>query len=128
MIGVKNNSTERLESKYDGQKYVFEPGVTTAVSEEAAQHIFGYNERDKSRALHRLGWVTHSGQLESGMAKLEQFAFLAVEEVKFKEDSTPLPMRAGIEPTPEGKPLSKEEEEVARTLHMPAGDKKKFGK
>jgi hypothetical protein len=87
MIGVKNKSDAVVEARYDGKDYTFTPGVTVALSEEAAAHIFGYGEKEKSRALHRLGWLRHGGDLKTAVQKLDDFAFLAVEEPTFKEES-----------------------------------------
>ena len=86
MIGVKNTSDEVIEARYDGQDFVFEPGVTTACSEEAAAHIFGYGVKDKARALHRLGWMRHGGDIKEAVRKLDKFAFLAAEEPTFKDE------------------------------------------
>lgn len=94
MIGVKNNGEKQLEARYDGKNYVFAPGETAALSEDAARHIFGFGLEDKTRVLARLGWLTHSAQLSDAMARLDDFSFLAVESVKFEEPST-LPMKAG---------------------------------
>lgn len=126
MIGVKNNSGTRLKARYDGQDYVFETDATTALSMEAAAHIFGYGQEDKAPALHRLGWVANNGQLESGLRRLSEFAFLAVEEVKFKDEPTML-MKAGVDAPPEEKAPNEAELEVAKTLSKPQGEKKHFG-
>jgi len=92
MIGVKNTlpdeKTNILTAKYDGQNYEFRPGEVTAISNEAAAHIFGYGEDDKKRALHRLGWVNWGGQLDEGLEKLGSFVFLEPEEPKFKENDS----------------------------------------
>jgi hypothetical protein len=87
MIGVKNKSEVTIKARYNGEDFTFSPGVTVACSELAAAHIFGYGEKDKTRALHRLGWMTSAGQYEQGLQRLDDFAFLAVEETKFKEEA-----------------------------------------
>jgi hypothetical protein len=87
MIGVKNKSEVTVKARYNGEDFTFSPGIAVAVSEDAAAHIFGYGEKDKTRALHRLGWMTSAGQYEEGLRRLEDFAFLAVEETRFKEES-----------------------------------------
>jgi hypothetical protein len=123
MIGVKNNRPAKdnqgnaikantLRARYDGQEYVFEPGIPTAISEEAAKHIFGYGEKDKARALHRLGWMTYGGQMENALEQLNDFTFLEVEAPKFK-DVTEIAAPPALD----------------KTLHLPKPDpaKSKFG-
>lgn len=88
MIGVKNNGTETLTARYDGKDYSFPPGVTKALSEAAAAHIFGFGLEDKTRVLARLGWASSSAQYAQAIAKLNDFTFLAVEGIKFKDGDT----------------------------------------
>jgi hypothetical protein len=99
MLGVKNNGKETLKARFDGKDYEFKPGVTLAVSDDAAAHIFGYGEDNKDRALHRLGWLGFTNDRTGAMAKLAEFVFLGVEEVKFKDEQpTPLhPEKSNIE-------------------------------
>ena len=88
MIGVKSRK-EVIKGRYDGQDYVFKPGVTVALSEEAATHIFGYGLDDKTRALIRLGWLQHSTSLEDALARLDEVQFLSEAKVEFKEPPAP---------------------------------------
>lgn len=124
MIGVKNNRPEGkaniLTAKYDGQTYEFVPGVTTAISEEAAAHIFGYGEDDKKRALHRLGWVNWGGQLEEGLERLNEFQFLEPEEPKFKE-VTQIPRKIAAAGDPLAAPVT-----TGQPMNTPEADKKQF--
>ena len=85
MIGVKNKTDAVIKSRYDGQDFTFKPGVTQAISEEAATHIFGYGLDDKSRALIRLGWLVNSTQYEDALARLENIQFFAEGKVVFEE-------------------------------------------
>ncbi len=75
MLGVKNNSKDAIEARYDGVDYVFEPGVNTAISTEAASHIFGFGLEDKSRALIRLGWLANSTQYAEAVKRLNDIQF-----------------------------------------------------
>lgn len=122
MIGIRNQSKEKLKARFDGTDYVFEVGVTTACSEEAARHIFGYGERDKSKALHRLGWLGNVGQMEEGIRRLDDFQFLAVEDVKFKEDSGTVNINGKKEIPKDAKDagvaLSAAEQEFAAALNL----------
>lgn len=85
MIGVKNNLEETVESRYDGQDYQFKPGVTVALADEAATHIFGYGLDDKSRALIRLGWLANSTAMKDALEKLDNIQFFAEAKVVFDE-------------------------------------------
>lgn len=86
MIGVKNKGTETLKARYDGKDYVFAPDQTVACPVEAAQHIFGYGQDDKTRSLHRLGWITSNGQTEAALERLKDFTFVEA-QVTFKDES-----------------------------------------
>lgn len=128
MIGVKNEDTEKLVARYDGEDHTFEVGVVTAVSEQAARHIFGYGEKDKTRALLRLGWLPNGANMPGAIERLTHFKFLAM-EVKVKEESTsPLPRSISTTEGPENRPLSPEEEAHGRKLAHQEGSTKKFAK
>ena len=84
MIGIKNNTAEKFTARYDGEDFVFEPGVPLAISPEAAAHIFGFGLEDKKPVLQRLGWMRTLDGLPDALARLAQFQFLAVEQ-RFEE-------------------------------------------
>lgn len=129
MIGVKNNEQKKLVARYDGVDYTFEPGVVMAVSDEAARHIFGYGEKDKSRALLRLGWIQNGATMDSGLERLSQFQFLAAEEPRFKDEPTiELPRRVRSDERATETPLSPEEEKIGQALAKPEGPEKKFAR
>ena len=88
MIGVKNLG-ESFAGRFDGKDYKFPAGQVTTLSEDAAAHIFGFGVEDKSRVLARNGWATTSARMDVALKRLEQFQFLAVEGIKFKD--TPIP-------------------------------------
>lgn len=132
MIGVKNTSGEKLVASYDGQEYVFESDekAVTAIPEDAAHHIFGYGEKDKKRALLRLGWIPNGQNISAALEKLGQFQFLKAEEPKFKEEEpvSTMPRKVAEQAGPENRPLSAGEEEVGRKLAHQEGRDKQFGK
>lgn len=131
MIGIKQTTGKEIVARYDGRDYRFpsDEKVTTPLSEDAARHIFGFGERDKSRALLRLGWIGPMGTLEQAMERLGKVQFLEVEEVKFKsaETTVALPTSASAAPREEV-PLSPEEQELGEKLAHHEGPKKQFGK
>lgn len=91
MIGVKNLGKDAVKGRYDGQDYTFEPGVTVAVSEDAARHILGFGADDKTRQLARLGWLSTSNQYSDAVKRLDAFQFLAVDSVNYKEAKADMP-------------------------------------
>lgn len=111
MIGVKNNLKEKVVGRYDGQDFVFEPGVTRALSEDAARHIFGYGEKDKIRALLRLGWVPNGADRAAALEMLNSIQFLAVEETKFKDEPVTDMPRSVAQGEDGPRPLTKAEAE-----------------
>jgi len=132
MIGVKNTSSERLVAKYDGEEFVFEANGSAVrpISEDAARHIFGYGEKDKKRALLRLGWVPNGANIEHAIERLGKFQFLAVEEVKFKDEEpvSTMPRKVAEQAGPEQRDLSPAEIEHAKKLAHQEGKTKQFGK
>ena len=94
MLQVTNNNTFDLSDRYDGQDFTFPAGSTVALGEDAARHIFGFGEADKTPFLARQGWVRNSGEIEAGMAKLSGFSFSSMDipmqgEVIVQEDEEP---------------------------------------
>lgn len=79
MIEVKviNNLTKTLKGRYDGKDYVFAPNKPVTLSLEAAQHIFGLGDEDKSGALNKLGLlIPGRDTLEEALAALDKITFL----------------------------------------------------
>lgn len=129
MIGIKNRSGKKLAARFDGKDYEFpaDEKVVTPIHEDAARHIFGYGERDKTRALQRLGWLRSGGPevIAEATAELNKFQFLAVEMTV--KDETPAQLPRNLRED-KGAPLSKEEEEHARKLADPKEGQQKFAK
>ena len=55
-IFVTNHNDFHHTDSYDGVEYDFPPKERVSVSIEAAIHMFGFNQPDKSDTLTRLGW------------------------------------------------------------------------
>lgn len=128
MIGVKNEDKTRLVSRYDGEDFTFEVGVVTAVSEQTARHIFGYGEKDKTRALLRLGWIPNGANMDAALERLTHFKFMAM-EVKVKEETTTaLPRGVSDAEAKENRTLSPEEEAISKKLAHQDGPAKQFAK
>jgi hypothetical protein len=54
-IFVTNKNPELHADRYNGEDYVFPPGEKVFVPKAAATHMLGWNMKDKSDALVRLG-------------------------------------------------------------------------
>lgn len=133
MLGVKNLSGKKLVAKYDGKEYTFEADekVTTPLADDAARHIFGYGEDNKTKALLRLGWVANGAAMEEAVERLGQFQFLAVEDIKFKGDeevTMHLPRKVASDAPQGGADLSPEELAIGEKLQKPEGKAKKFAR
>ena len=74
-IFVTNNSDQDLKDGFGGIFYDFTIGSTIEIPEEAAKHIFGYGEQDKTSHLIRLGWLRMSNEVDRAMEKLNKFSF-----------------------------------------------------
>ena len=93
MIGVKNKGAEILKGpnvKFNGEPFVFEPGQTKVISEDAARHIFGFGgtEDDRHRVVTRLGWAMKGEDMEAALQRLDQFVFLQAEMKVADEEKT----------------------------------------
>ena len=72
-VFVTNCSDTDLADRHAGVDYKFKKGVPTSVPIEAARHIFGYQDGDKLPYAVRLGFATHSSDLEDGLERLAMF-------------------------------------------------------
>ena len=82
MLFCTNNNDFVHEDSYDGKRFVFEPGLKVPLSVEAAEHMFGFRQMDKTSTLHRLGWsMKYDPATKSfsddpdALAKLSKFIF-----------------------------------------------------
>lgn len=130
MIGIKNKTGKPIKGRYDGKDYTFPPDakVVTPISDEAARHIFGFGEKDKTRALLRLGWISNGANLEGALERLADIQFLAAEEPKFRDDEPAGELPRGVTSTEPAAELSEEEQAIARKLAKPEGTAKQFAK
>jgi hypothetical protein len=80
-LAVTSRLPKKFSARYVGIDYVFRQGEAINLPIEAARHIFGFGEDDKTRALHRLGWLTHTEGLEQALEKLNEIEFEPVQQV-----------------------------------------------
>jgi|GEM_PF-3997427 hypothetical protein len=80
MFKITNGNEFKFKARFDGMEFVFPPGEAVMCQDEAAQHIFGIAERDKTPVLARHGWVKPMAPLDDGMAILNRFKFEHVEQ------------------------------------------------
>ena len=109
MLLVTNRNGFPFDGRYDGVDYHFPVGAKVAVPEDAARHIFGVGESDKTAVLVRHGWLKSQADQEAAMGKLNGFSFdvssnVAAGEVvspgSSEQGSAPLHGKAGA--TPDG--------------------------
>lgn len=75
MLTVKNGNKFDFSGRFNGRDYRFPKGKTVAIPEDAARHIFGVGEQDKTDVLVRHGWMRHSSEYDKGMEILNKFSF-----------------------------------------------------
>lgn len=82
IIFVTNNNDFHHTDRYDGEDYEFPPGEAVPVPDEAATLMLGYNLKDKTSTLQRLGWAMRFDEEkenfvedEEGVRKLANFTF-----------------------------------------------------
>lgn len=56
-IFVTNHNREAHIDAFNGVEYIFPPDERVAVPVEAATHMLGFNLKDKTEVLSRLGWA-----------------------------------------------------------------------
>jgi hypothetical protein len=75
MLIVTNGLEQTIAAKFAGQDFEFPPGKDVPCDEEAAAHIFGFGEPDKSIALLRLGWITPGHDKVIAEERLKKIVF-----------------------------------------------------
>lgn len=80
-LAVTSNFPKKFAGRYHGVDYAWKPGETVNMPIDAAVHIFGFGEEDKTRALHRAGFLSTVADIEGAMEKLGMFSFAPVEQV-----------------------------------------------
>jgi hypothetical protein len=58
-VRVTNRTGAAIKSRYDGRDYLFSTNEPTDIHQLAAAHIFGFGQKDKTNAFHRLGLLNH---------------------------------------------------------------------
>lgn len=82
LLQITNGTDKKIRARFHGEDFVWGVGaVLSPVPLEAAQHIFGFGLDDKTSALHRLGWLTASSQLDAAMERLTLMKFEPVHQV-----------------------------------------------
>lgn len=89
ILKVTNRHAVRYVDRYDGKDFEFMPNEPVVMSEEAARHIFGYGDPDKTPYLARNGKQTTTKLEGKGGVKeahdwLARFEFKEL-VVKFEE-------------------------------------------
>lgn len=81
-IFVTNKNEFAHEDKFNGESYLFRPDEKTPISVDAARHMFGFGNPDKTETLIRLGWankydpVVHNWvENPEGFERLRRFVF-----------------------------------------------------
>jgi len=80
-LSVTSGLAKSFSAKFHGVEYFFKCGKAVNMPVEAVAHVFGFGQDDKSRALHRLGWLTLTNDMEGALEKLNQVSFMPIEQV-----------------------------------------------
>ena len=82
MVKVHNRGKDYFRDMYDGVILELPPGEAKIITDQMAQHCFGYGDDDKRRALSRLGWLKSEDRSDGvpygwkeAMARLGHFVF-----------------------------------------------------
>lgn len=82
LLQITNGTDRKINARFHGEDYVWGVGAQLSpVPLDAAEHIFGFGLEDKTKALHRLGWLTASSQLDAAMERLSLIRFEPVHQV-----------------------------------------------
>ena len=81
MLTITNGNVDDFVGRYDGVDYFFPSGKTTAIPDDAARHIFGVGQEDKTDVLVRHGWMKMSTDRKEGMAILNNFSFNVADQL-----------------------------------------------
>lgn len=81
-VFVKNTNDMVHVDAFDGEEFVFPPGKAVLVPMDAARHMLGYDLKDKTETLVRLGWATKYDPVTKaftenpdGVRRLAKFVF-----------------------------------------------------
>jgi hypothetical protein len=97
-IFVTNRNDFFHADRFDGVDYAFPPQEKVAVSVEAATHMLGFNVKDKTDTLVRLGWASKYDTVAKrtvedpdGVKKLARFVFTRAVMVEERLDTPAAP-------------------------------------
>lgn len=79
-VFVRNNGDTPFNDRYDGEDFIIEPGRAVEMEADCAKLVFGFGEKDKSRAIRRLGWAPTSADVAGAMKLLYTFSFYSTKE------------------------------------------------
>jgi hypothetical protein len=81
-IFVTNTNDFHHSDRFNGRDYEFPPKERVAIPVDAAVHMFGFNQPDKTETLTRLGWavkydpaIKQYADDPAGVKKLAKFIF-----------------------------------------------------
>ena len=80
-VRVINTHEKPIKGRFNGEDYLFKPGEPEDIHIAAAAHIFGFGKDDKSHALHGLGILKQSDDLDNAMAYLGKIKFEPVPDI-----------------------------------------------
>jgi len=75
MFKITNGNETTFIGRFNGQDYAFPSGEAVYCPDDAASHIFGLGNHDKTAVLARNAWATPSVPYAVGMATLNRFSF-----------------------------------------------------
>ena len=75
MFKVTNHNEFLFSAMFGGRVFKFPPGRTVACEDDAAAHIFGIGDPDKTTILARHGWATPMESTARGLDILAKFKF-----------------------------------------------------
>ena len=107
-VYVTNKNEDLLhQDRFNGVDYFFEPGKPEIVPVEAATHMFGWNKKDKTENLVRLGWANLPNEI--GVKRLAKFViseatFRPPEEEKEVKEVVKTESAEPVDPVPVHKP------------------------
>lgn len=94
-IFVTNKNDFHHSDRFNGIDYDFPPNERVLIPVIAAEHMFGFNQRDKTTVLQRLGWaMKYDPEKKSftenmdGVRQLAKFVFTKGVMVEESVDST----------------------------------------
>ena len=75
MFKITNRNKESFTGRFNGTDYEFPVNKPAMCDDEAAAHIFGIGQPDKSAVLARHGWAAVTASIDQGLRILNAFTF-----------------------------------------------------